>query len=75
MKLGRLRVVENKAGPGRSSSSYVHLLVSSSKGIETLMMTDRELKAIRTRSEKNAEDISSPGIMDRVYAWFLSLIS
>ena len=75
MKLGMLKVVENKEGSGRHNASYVHLMVASRGGIETLMMTDRELDTIRQRSVKNIENISSPGVMDKIYAWFLSMAS
>ena len=55
MKLGRLRIVENKEVTGRASKHYHHILVHS-------------------RSNKNAEDVVSPGLLDKLASWILSLI-
>ena len=44
MKLGKLRVVENKEKSARSSSHYHHVLILGDSGLETLVMTDRELE-------------------------------
>jgi len=74
MKVGKLRVVENKEKTSRSSSYYHHVLVLGSSGLETLIMTDRELESLRQRARKNPEDIENPGLLDRICAWFLSLL-
>ena len=74
MKLGKLRIVENKERSGRSSAHYHHALVITSSGLETLIMTDRELESIRSRALKNSEDIEEPGILDRFFSWVFSLL-
>lgn len=74
MKLGKLRIVENKEKSARSSSYYHHVLVLGSDGLETLIMTDRELESIRQRTRKNPEDVDTPGILDKFFSWLLSLI-
>ena len=73
MKLGRLRIVKNQERSGRSSNHYHHVLVSGESGLETLIMTDRELESLRERASKNPEDISKPGLLDRAVTWLLSL--
>ena len=73
MKLGRLRIVENQERSGRSSDHYHHVLVLGESGLETLVMTDRELDSLRKRSLKNPEDLSAPNLLDKAFAWVLSL--
>ncbi len=74
MKLGKLRIVENKEKSGRSSSHYHHILVLGPCGLETLVMTGRELDSIRQRSAKNPEDVEEPGLLDKLFSWLFSLI-
>ena len=74
MNLGRLRVVKNNEGAGRSNKRYNHVLVQSSRGLETLVLTDRELDTVRLRSLKNSDDVSSPTLLDRALAWLLSFV-
>ena len=74
MNLGRLRVVENKEITGRSSRYYYHILVMGDSGLETLVLTERELDTIRGRSSKNTEDIVPAGFFDKLASWLLSLV-
>tara|TARA_R110002020_G_scaffold37124_25_gene112139 strand:+ start:4119 stop:4346 length:228 start_codon:yes stop_codon:yes gene_type:complete len=74
MNLGKLKVVANNEVSGRSSKHYHHVLVQSSRGLETLVFTQRELEAVRSRASKNAEDVSSPSLVDKFVAWLSSLL-
>lgn len=75
MKLGKLRVVENQEADGRSSKHYHHILVCSSRGLETLIITDRELESIRSRSSKNTEEIAKTSLFDKALSWLMSFFS
>jgi len=75
MKLGKLRVVENREADGRSSKHYHHILVHSIRGLETLIITDRELESIRSRSSKNPEDIATVSLFDKALSWVMSFFS
>ena len=55
MAFGKLRKQENLDPKNNSNSLYYSVMVKG-EGIETLVMTEKEMERIRKRAAKNPED-------------------
>jgi hypothetical protein len=64
-KMHRTRNLDRKFGSG---SHYTRVLVSGDAGFETLLLTDVELRVLRTRALGNPEDCLEPSWADKLRA-------
>ena len=74
MAFGKLRKQENLDPKNNSNSLYYSVMVKG-EGIETLVMTEKEMERIRKRAAKNPEDTKMiPSWWDKFIAaiagWF-----
>jgi hypothetical protein len=76
MSFGRLSEVKNVDRKSHlADKTYFQVLVNSDQGLETLLLTDKELQRVRDRVTKNPEDTQMvPGWWDRVSAAFSGLL-
>ena len=66
---GFIHWVQNLDKKTSSASLYWRVLVKGENGLETLLLTESELKRCRERAAKNPEDVIIPTLWDRVRAF------
>ena len=70
---GVIRLVANSKAKGPEAVAYWHVIVidPSISSVESLLLTDRELRAGSHRAARNPEDCNTPGLLARLLAWLL----
>ena len=70
MKLGKLNYIFNLDKHRAANKGYYSVLVFDSveRRYENLVITDSEMKKIRTRANKNPEDLTQPTWFDQFIA-------
>jgi hypothetical protein len=75
MAFGVLRKQGNVDAKFGASSHYTKVVVQSERGLETLLLTEPDLKRLRERSSKNPEDHLSFTRTECWCAWWCKMLS